>query len=68
LIINTGQVPLAYTAEPQRQISGGGGYSPGVQFGDAHELSGVLNPGRADRLDTLTAAEHRAILSARLRQ
>lgn len=45
LIINTGQVPLAYTAEPMWS----GTYPPGVQFGDPMELSGVLNPG--DRVD-----------------
>ena len=53
LIINTGQVPLAYTAEPQWQVSGGGGYPPGVQFGEMPELSGVLNPG--ERIDITPA-------------
>lgn len=49
LIVNTGQVPLAYTAETTWDVSGSNGYPPGVQFGDAMELSGVLNPG--ERVD-----------------
>jgi hypothetical protein len=44
LLLNTGAVPLAYTIQPLWMV-GGSGYPPGVQFGDAMELSGVLSPG-----------------------
>jgi len=42
LIVNTGDVPLAYTAQP---LWNGDGYAPGVDFGDTGELAGVLSPG-----------------------
>lgn len=46
LLVNTGQVPLAYTA---KALWNDTGYPPGVQFGEQYELSGVLSP--ADRVD-----------------
>jgi hypothetical protein len=45
LLINTGQVALAYTAESTWTVGNGAGYPPGVAFGDPDELSGVLDPG-----------------------
>ncbi len=41
-LVNTGQFPLAYTAQTTWQ---GPGQPPGVQFGNMGELSGVLEPG-----------------------
>lgn len=41
LLINTGQVPLAYTAQQMWT----GSYPPGVDFGEPNELTGVLGPG-----------------------
>jgi hypothetical protein len=46
LLVNTGQVPLAYTA---KALWSNTGYPPGVQFGEQYELSGVVNP--ADEVD-----------------
>jgi len=63
LIINTGQVPLAYTAEPQWS-SGGGGYPPGVQFGDPMELSGVLSPGQRIDISSVWLGNITAVLGA----
>jgi hypothetical protein len=47
-LVNTGQYPVAYTAQTS-WVSGGSGQPPGVQFGNMGELSGVLNPG--DKVD-----------------
>jgi hypothetical protein len=41
VIKNSGPVPLAYTA----QATWSGPQPPGVNFGNAYELSGVLQPG-----------------------
>lgn len=41
-IVNTGQLPMAYTAEP---LWSAGAQPPGVPFGLQSELSGVLDPG-----------------------
>ena len=44
-LVNTGQFPVAYTAQTTWDISPNTGQPPGVQFGNAGELSGVLDPG-----------------------
>ena len=44
-LVNTGQYPVAYTAQTAWQVSPNTGEPPGVQFGNAGELSGVLDPG-----------------------
>jgi len=43
LIVNTGQVPLAYTAQAVWSLPAS--YPPGVNFGEPGELVGVLSPG-----------------------
>jgi hypothetical protein len=60
LIINTGQVPLAYTAQAQWN----GTYPPGVQFGNAMELSGVLNPGERIDISPVWLGDITAVLGA----
>jgi hypothetical protein len=45
-LVNTGQYPVAYTAQTTWTF-GGGGQPPGVPFGNPDELSGVINPGQS---------------------
>ena len=60
LIINTGLVPLAYTAETEWS----GAYPPGVQFGDMGELSGVLGPGERIDIASIWVGGTTAVLGA----
>lgn len=55
-LVNTGQFPVAYTAQTTWDI--GFGQPPGVQFGNTGELSGVLDP--RDKVD-ITAVYSGAI-------
>jgi hypothetical protein len=49
-LVNTGQFPVAYTAQTSWPVGpAGSGQPPGVQFGNMGELSGVLYPG--DKVD-----------------
>jgi hypothetical protein len=45
-LVNTGSVPMAYTAQSSWDVGRTGGYPPGVDLGDPYySLAGVLDPG-----------------------
>ncbi len=52
-LANTGQFPVAYTAQYSWSVGSNSGEPPGVPFGNQGELSGVLNPG--DKVDITSA-------------
>ena len=61
LLINTGAVPIAYSA---RSLWNGTGYVPGVDFGDPNELTGVLQPGQGVDITSQYTGEAVAVLGS----
>jgi hypothetical protein len=64
LLGNTGQYPVAYTAQTTWNVGGGAGQPPGVPFGNMGELSGVLNPGEAVDITSVYAGGIVAVLGS----
>jgi hypothetical protein len=62
IIENTGQFPLAYTAE---STWSGAGYPPGIAFGGPNELAGVLDLGGQADITSVYVGGIVAVLGSR---
>jgi hypothetical protein len=63
-LVNTGQFPVAYTAQTLWSVGGGAGQPPGVQFGNTGELSGVLDPGQQVDITSVYVGAITAVLGS----